>query len=83
MVEDAGPQHTPVMLEEVIESLAPRAGATVVDGTVGLGGHALDGVSRPKKTLSDRRPQRAQNIDTSDDVVPTCVGNRTALTMGS
>ena len=42
MVEDAVPQHTPVMLEEVIESLAPRAGAVVVDGTVGLGGHALE-----------------------------------------
>src|SRR5437879_6525377 len=32
--------HTPVMLGEVLEWLAPRPGARIVDATVGLGGHA-------------------------------------------
>lgn len=34
------PVHLPVMPGEVLELLAPRAGETAVDGTVGLGGHA-------------------------------------------
>lgn len=34
------PQHTPVMATEVIENLQLQSGLTVLDGTVGLGGHA-------------------------------------------
>jgi len=33
-------QHEPVMLAECLEHLAARPGATIVDGTLGLGGHA-------------------------------------------
>lgn len=33
------PQHIPVMTDEVLEWLALREGATVVDGTLGGGGH--------------------------------------------
>lgn len=32
--------HTPVLLNEVIESLAPRPGAWLIDGTLGAGGHS-------------------------------------------
>ena len=32
--------HQPVMLAEVMQTLSPRPGNTVVDGTLGLGGHA-------------------------------------------
>jgi 16S rRNA (cytosine1402-N4)-methyltransferase len=34
------PVHRPVLLDEVVHWLAPRAGALLVDGTVGAGGHA-------------------------------------------
>lgn len=32
--------HTPVLLSEVIKILAPKKGETVVDATIGLGGHS-------------------------------------------
>jgi 16S rRNA (cytosine1402-N4)-methyltransferase len=35
-----GPLHRPVLVDEVVQWLAPRAGAVLVDGTVGAGGHA-------------------------------------------
>jgi 16S rRNA (cytosine1402-N4)-methyltransferase len=35
------PQHTPVMVYEVLHYLAPQPGARIVDATVGLGGHAV------------------------------------------
>ncbi|HSR22165.1 MAG TPA: 16S rRNA (cytosine(1402)-N(4))-methyltransferase, partial [Candidatus Eisenbacteria bacterium] len=34
------PRHLPVLSQESIELLQPRPGSVVVDGTVGLGGHA-------------------------------------------
>ncbi len=34
------PAHVPVLSKETIELLQPRPGAVVIDGTLGLGGHA-------------------------------------------
>lgn len=40
-MHDAGPHgHRPVLLDDAVELCAPRAGALVVDGTLGRGGHA-------------------------------------------
>jgi 16S rRNA (cytosine1402-N4)-methyltransferase len=39
MMSDAVPRHIPVMLDEVVEWLAPAPGKVLVDGTLGGGGH--------------------------------------------
>ena len=38
--------HRPVMVQELVTALHPRAGLIVVDGTVGTGGHSLSIVPR-------------------------------------
>lgn len=40
MTEVNHPIHRPVLSQEVVHLLGPRPGGVVVDGTVGLGGHA-------------------------------------------
>ncbi len=42
MSEDQTFEHIPVLLTEVLELLNPQPGETVVDGTVGGGGHAAE-----------------------------------------
>jgi 16S rRNA (cytosine1402-N4)-methyltransferase len=53
--------HQPVMVNEVLEWLAPRSGAVIVDGTVGTGGHSVAIVPRllPEGVLVgiDRDPE--------------------------
>jgi 16S rRNA (cytosine1402-N4)-methyltransferase len=39
MADSPAAHHVPVMLDEVIEWLNPRPGQTLVDGTLGAGGH--------------------------------------------
>lgn len=46
MVIMAEQAHTPVMLAEVLEYLNLRPGQTVIDGTVGMGGHSLEIIKR-------------------------------------
>jgi 16S rRNA (cytosine1402-N4)-methyltransferase len=43
---DPSPVHVPVMLDQVVDWLAPRPGAVIVDGTVGGGGHTRALVER-------------------------------------
>lgn len=38
--------HRPIMVAEILEVLAPRAGELAVDGTLGYGGHAREILSR-------------------------------------
>lgn len=62
--------HVPVMLDEVLEALAPGRGGTYVDGTVGLGGHAaavlesgatrLIGIDRDSEALAVARERLAE-----------------------
>jgi len=57
----SGPQHVPVLLEEVLDLLKVRPGGTYVDATLGLAGHASAIARRlgPEGTLIgfDRDPQ--------------------------
>ncbi|MDO8580155.1 MAG: 16S rRNA (cytosine(1402)-N(4))-methyltransferase RsmH [Candidatus Omnitrophota bacterium] len=39
-MSEEGKQHIPVMLKEVLDYLSPQPGHVIVDGTLGLGGHA-------------------------------------------
>ncbi|KUP95369.1 16S rRNA (cytosine(1402)-N(4))-methyltransferase RsmH [Thermobifida cellulosilytica] len=71
------PAHVPVMLERVLELLAPaleQPGAVVVDGTLGLGGHSaalldahpglrLVGVDRDTTALERSRRRLAPHAD--------------------
>jgi 16S rRNA (cytosine1402-N4)-methyltransferase len=40
------PRHVPVLLQEVLDALAPRPDGIIVDATVGLGGHSAALLSR-------------------------------------
>ena len=40
MTESGPPLHVPVMLEESLRLLDPQSGETIVDGTLGAGGHS-------------------------------------------
>lgn len=56
-------QHTPVMLKEVVEFLDPTPGETIVDATIGCGGHA-------RKILERIRPNgRLIGIDQDQQAI--------------
>ncbi|MFA5148479.1 MAG: 16S rRNA (cytosine(1402)-N(4))-methyltransferase RsmH [Candidatus Omnitrophota bacterium] len=57
--------HKPVLLNEVLEALEPAPGKTVVDCTVGLGGHAeaiLDAISPGGRLVGIDRDAKALEI---------------------
>ena len=61
---DHTPEHVPVMLDEVVEAVAPRPGGCYVDCTFGRGGHAralLDRIGPAGRVLAiDRDPQAVE-----------------------
>ncbi|NDJ54662.1 MAG: 16S rRNA (cytosine(1402)-N(4))-methyltransferase RsmH [Chloroflexi bacterium] len=55
-------QHIPVLLDEVIEALALKSGARIIDGTLGLGGHSqaiLEMIAPDGRVLAFDRDARA------------------------
>jgi 16S rRNA (cytosine1402-N4)-methyltransferase len=62
-----GVTHEPVMLAECLDYLAPRPGATIVDATLGLGGHSLAMLERigPEGRLIgiDRDPEALRRAE--------------------
>lgn len=70
--------HIPVMLNEVINYLAPQKGGIYVDGTIGLGGHAeailrhispqgrLIGIDRDAKSLAQAKQHLMRFLDQCD-----------------
>ena len=51
------PRHIPVLLAEVMEALAPRPGAVIVDGTFGAGGYTSALLDRGADVVAlDRDP---------------------------
>jgi 16S rRNA (cytosine1402-N4)-methyltransferase len=61
VVMASAPVHLPVLLEEATTLLSPQAGATFIDATVGLGGHAAriaEAIGPDGRLLCiDREPQ--------------------------
>ena len=75
--------HQPVLYQEVLDTLAPRAGGLYIDGTLGAGGHA-DGIlaaSAPDGRLLglDADPQAVARAQTR----LTHFGNRIDLVQGN
>ena len=74
--------HDPVMLEEVLQHLAPAPGKTIVDCTVGRGGHAMAIAQRlvAPKVVPDVAPGVAPDVarDLVHDVTPGASENNTA-----
>ena len=70
---NAEPEHLPVMVEETLQCLAPQPGETMLDGTLGLGGHAVEifRALMPGGTLVgiDRDPQALERASARLDGV--------------
>ncbi len=76
----ANPQHIPVLAQEVIDGLALHSGARVLDGTVGLGGHAalmLDATSPHGELVAFDRD--ASNLRTAQETCAAYAGRTTFI----
>lgn len=68
--EDEKTIHVPVLLEDSLALLAPKAGDTYLDLTAGYGGHArhiIDVIGADKATLIDRDQQSIDHLKTFKD----------------
>ena len=86
-------RHIPVLAKEVLEGLALRPGARVLDGTVGLGGHAglmleatspdgtLVGFDRDARNLAIAR-ENLSSFGTRVELINDSFGNLAGLSLG-
>lgn len=73
-------QHIPVLAQEVIDGLALHSGARILDGTVGLGGHAalmLDATSPHGELVAFDRD--ASNLRTAQETCAAYTGRTTFI----
>lgn len=75
------PEHRPVLVEQVVTLLAPQPGEVILDGTIGLGGHALAllplimpggryiGLDRDETMLAAARARIASRFPSGVDLV--------------
>lgn len=77
LVSELPPVHVPVMLDEVVQWLRPRAGAVLVDGTLGGGGHTralAERVGASGRVLAlDRDPAAVAAAETNLAGLPVAV----------
>ena len=66
-------QHVPVLLKEVIELLDPKKGETVLDVTLGLGGHASELLNATGKLIGLDADK--DNINEADRALKKCGGS--------
>ena len=72
--------HTPVMLEEVLDALAPEPGDVIVDGTFGAGGYSRAIVARGARVEAlDRDPGAERHAAGLGDAVRLHRANFSAL----
>lgn len=80
--------HVPVMLDEVVESLKPRAGEVYLDGTFGAGGYTRAFLQQAacRVFAIDRDPDAiaraqvmAQEFQNRLDILPGCFGDMARL----
>jgi 16S rRNA (cytosine1402-N4)-methyltransferase len=83
MMDDAVPRsggaarHIPVLLDEVLEALAPRPGATIVDGTFGAGGYTRALLAAGARVIAIDRDPTA--IAAGQDLVAASAGRLTLV----
>lgn len=84
--------HIPVLLDEVVSALKPKAGETYVDGTFGAGGYTRAVMDRADCTVIaiDRDPQAISRAESFRDaygarfqIIEGCFGDMLSLVAGA